>query len=583
MLFAIKKEIPDGEEETVLFEQAASLHRRVWKSAVAANVVAWCLLPIVDVVSNLNCNTAIIWGIVLTATLIPHIILDSIYPSIGITSLRLWGYAHAATHLFKGFLWGISAHILVSEFDILPKAIIVSVVLTNCAGAVAALGAWLMVYLCFLWGACIPILFFGLTSGNSAIKLSCIAIAIFLGVMTYLGRDLSNSFRMLVVLRLKADRLARDLRREHEIAVKASKAKSSFLAAASHDLRQPVHALGLFIGVLQEAKMEKRAREIVQKIATTISGLDELFATLLDISQLDAGAIVAHEQPFHVETMMSRVYQDYIEFATQKNIRLIHVRSSITVYSDPILVERILRNLLSNALKYTSQGKVLIGCRRAGSNVRIIVMDTGVGIAMKDQAVIFDEFVQLDNLERDRSKGLGLGLSIVRRTAALLDSPLTFTSVLGRGSRFEFLLPATDRPVQSAAAVFSTAKGFIIVLGDEDIAREATVSLLSSWGHRVIAASSADEALAALAGDEPPDLILCEYRLRGGDKGLAVARQIENWFGERIRTILLTGNATLEPMGNADRSAGVEILHKPVAAGTLRTAVNSALLSPRRD
>lgn len=570
-----------GDAEVILRERAEALHRRVWKSALASNVAAWVLLPVLDAIGTLNWQAGIIWASILTATLPLHIALNRTFSGQRPSSLKTWIMASAAVHVVKGLIWGLASVGLVADADILSKVVIVAVVLGNCAGAVASLGSYLPVYLGFIWSACLPMIYIGFASGDPLRQMGCVAIAIFLLVMTYLGRDLSRSFRSQVVLRLRAEHLARDLRKQHEIAVRANKAKSSFLAAASHDLRQPVHALGLLVGALRGTKMDAQAKDIVKKIETSVVSLEGLFNALLDISQLDAGVVSVQARPFRLNSVFQRVCQEYSEAALFQGTRLSFVKTGAVVLSDPVLVERILRNLVSNAVRHTAKGRILIGCRKAAGGMRVMVVDNGAGIAPEDHDRIFDEFVQLGNPERDRSKGLGLGLAIVRRTVALLDSRLTLKSTVGRGSCFEFILPDTDLPVEDATPGMRPATGFIILVEDEDAIREATASLLLKWGHRVVTATGGNEALAQLAKtDSVPDLLLCDYRLRNAETGLDVVRRIGAACGRPIPAILVSGDTAADRLIDA-HAAGVKLLHKPTPPGALRAAINAALLSAR--
>ena len=225
-------------------------------------------------------------------------------------------------------------------------------------------------------------------------------------------------------LRFENLALADDMRQQKEIADSASRAKSSFLASASHDLRQPVHALGLFIGALRSRTMDAEARRLLGHIDDSVGAMADLFASLLDISKLDAGTVRACPERIAIGPLLMRLCADYASEAAAKGISLRRVECSLTVHSDPILLERILRNLISNAVRYTDRGGVVVGCRRLTRNVAVEIWDGGCGIAADQHEQIFQEFFQVGNPERDSSKGLGLGLAIVKRLSMLIRTGL---------------------------------------------------------------------------------------------------------------------------------------------------------------
>jgi two-component system, sensor histidine kinase len=310
---------------------------------------------------------------------------------------------------------------------------------------------------------------------------------VFIGGMGGLGPRANGSFAQLVGLRIQAEELAADLERQKDIAERANRAKSMFLAAASHDLRQPVQALGLFVGALRGVAMAPEGRRMLAQIEASITAMNGLFTALLDGSRLDAGIVTVERQPFAIRSVIDRVCRDFVREAETKRVSLVWKVCAEVVDSDPVLVERILRNLVSNAVLYTERGRIVVGCRRRGPRIALQVWDTGVGIPEHQQALVFQEYYQLGNPERDRAKGLGLGLAIVRRLADLLGNPLTLRSKPGKGSCFEVVLPlAAERTgVQEASPdepKAAAAARLVVVIDDEQAIREATSSLLKSGG-----------------------------------------------------------------------------------------------------
>ena len=279
--------------------------------------------------------------------------------------------------------------------------------------------------------------------------------------------------------------MVRDLRIQKEAAEEANVAKSKFIATASHDLRQPVHALGLLAGALQGHAMNDDMRRLVGQIGGSVTAMDGLFDSLLDISRLDAGVVETQIEDFPIQPVLERVCRDYLIEADTKGLRLVWSRCSAIVRTDPFLLERILRNLVSNAVRYTDRGGIVVGCRR-GNRLRVEVWDTGRGIPLEQQGQVFREFFQLETPERDRAKGLGLGLAIVDRLAKLLDCAVTLRSEPGKGSVFMISVALAQGqrlgvPSPQGAPMFVMPRGLILVIDDDPVIQSAMQSLLS-WG-----------------------------------------------------------------------------------------------------
>lgn len=375
----------------------------------------------------------------------------------------------------------------------------------------------------------------------------------------------------------------RALRAAKQEAENANLAKSRFLAAASHDLRQPVHALGMFVGALRAHEMDAEARKLVEHIDGSVHAMDGLFSSLLDISRLDAGVIQPRVETFAVHALLERICSDYSQEAAGKGVRLVLRRCSESISSDPVLLERVVRNLVCNAIRYCDRGRVLVGCRRPTKtgSLRIQVLDTGHGIAAEHQESIFQEFYQIGNPERDREKGLGLGLAIVRRLTSLLGHPLTLRSQPGRGSLFSVEVPVAEARAAANAADalrrIEFSSGLVLVVDDEIAIQDAMKRLLRSWGLANITAGSCNEMLEHIA-DCPsrPDLIVCDYRLREGERGTDVIQRLQAEYNEDIPGILITGDTAPDRLREAEES-GFVLLHKPVSNGRLRAAINSAM------
>lgn len=393
------------------------------------------------------------------------------------------------------------------------------------------------------------------------------------------GRQSENG----LALRFENMRLIEDLRLQRERADQANLAKSRFLAAASHDLRQPAHALGLFAGALSELPLTPEARRLSDHITDSVRALDTLFAVLLDVSKLDAGVVEARREGLALGPFLERLAVEYAEQAAAKGVDLRVAPTRLIVVSDPVLLEQAVRNLISNAVKYTDRGAVLVGARRRGEAVAVEVWDTGRGVAPEQRQTIFEEFYQVDNPERDREKGLGLGLAIVQRVAPLIGAQIGLESVLGRGSVFRLRLPRGARsdlpaPAPAPAALGALRTGFIVVVDDEEAIQSAMSALLSRWGHEVLAGGSADEILARRGGgpDGVPDLIICDDRLRGGETGASTLRRLREAYGAQVPALLVTGDAAAS---SADSPADI-VLHKPLPNAVLRAAIGRLMRDP---
>lgn len=373
-----------------------------------------------------------------------------------------------------------------------------------------------------------------------------------------------------------------ELREQKQIAEAANVAKSHFLAAASHDLRQPMHALGLFVGALKDRTLDPKLRDIVDKIDASVMSMDVLMNSILDISRLDAGVLVPQMQSFPINDVFRNVHRVMAPKALENGLSLRMVPSRRFIHSDPAMVERIVINLVSNAIRYTYQGGVVMGCRYQNENtLRIEVWDSGIGIPAEQQSRIFEEFYQLHNTQRDRENGLGLGLAIVDRISKLLDTHVTLRSRLGEGSTFSFSLPLGTpqaEPIEKAE-LFSVQQmnGCVVVVDDEKNILNAMSALLGGWGLDVIVASSLESAVRQLkAHPAVPGIIISDYRLPGDTNGIDVIRNLRALFAGQAPGILLTGDTAPERLREAQAS-GYALLHKPLEPARLRALLTHLL------
>jgi signal transduction histidine kinase len=359
----------------------------------------------------------------------------------------------------------------------------------------------------------------------------------------------------------------------------ANAAKSRFLAAASHDLRQPLNAMSLLLGPLYRQVPERRTRELVERLQASLDIMIRLFNALLDLSTLDAGAVAVHFGLVPVATLFEHLHADYAAAAQTKGLDLRIVPSRAVLYSDAVLLERILHNLVSNAIRHTVTGRVLVGCRHRGGMLRIDVFDTGPGIPADRLDAIFDEFYQIGNPARSRTEGHGLGLAIVRRVAQLLGHRLEVASAAGRGSRF-----SVDVPVTAEAAPSPQARPLeipltrhvcsVLLVEDDPLVTDAMRLVLEDLGCRVQSAASAEEALG-LASRSAPQLVIADYRLPGDRNGLDTIVALRTQAGTDIPAWVITGDLAPDLQARAEH-AGVRCLHKPIRPEALGLLVQEA-------
>ena len=359
--------------------------------------------------------------------------------------------------------------------------------------------------------------------------------------------------------------------RTRDLAV-ANEAKTRFVAAASHDLRQPIHALALFVGQLRAIDLADDGRALLEKIESSVEALMALLEALLDLSKLDVGAVSAEPKPVALHELLSRLAAQFTPSAEAKGLALTLVRTSLWVRSDPLLLERIFQNVISNALRYTDRGQILIGCRRRGENVEVIVADTGIGIAPDHLPNIFQEFYRAAPVHHGMSAGLGLGLAIVRRLGLLLGHRITVESDLGKGTVVRILVPRAQ-PQEHAIAprpvILDSLRGIrVLIVDDEAPARDAMKGLLVQWGCEVITAEGGDEAVEC-ARAQRPDVVLCDLSLGNAENGVNVVARLRRECDSAVACAFVTGESSPERIAEA-RATGHPIAFKPTTPVRLR-------------
>ncbi len=365
-------------------------------------------------------------------------------------------------------------------------------------------------------------------------------------------------------------------------AEQASAAKSRFFAAASHDLRQPLHSLGLFATALRDVVGNAEGRDLVRRIGDSIAALNRLFDELLDISRLEAGTVEVRRRDIALQPLFDRLADEFSAEAMEEVLRLRFHPTALAVNTDPTLLERVLANLVSNAIRYTQNGGVLIGARRRGRSVELQIWDTGIGIPLEQQSKIFEEFYQVANPARDPRQGLGLGLAIVRRLTALLDVPLDFRSVAGQGTCFTLRVPRVEGPVapEPAEELPEFDRRFegrrAMVVDDDAAICEATVRLLDHWGFETRAAPHFAQACELVDAGFVPDVILADVRLAEDVDGICTVDRLRERLRRTVPALLISGDTGARELARV-RESGLLLLTKPVAPARLRSALHALL------
>jgi len=372
------------------------------------------------------------------------------------------------------------------------------------------------------------------------------------------------------------------------VADEANLAKSKFLAAASHDLRQPIHAQGLFLEVLARSKLSPEQADALANARATWQASAEMLDTLLDFSRLEAGVVEPQWQLFALQPLFNKIESELAPQADAKGIVYRSRETHAVVHGDPALVGLILRNMVSNAIRYTERGGVLVACRMHGEEAVLEVWDTGVGIEPSQHREIFREFHQLGNAERDRRKGLGLGLAIAQGLARALGQELTLASVPGRGSVFRFKLPLQrggivieDGGGRDATSARGSLDAHVLVIDDDETIRTGMRQLLHAWGCTCDVADSIEEA-QALARVHRPDAVIIDYRLREQRSGAGAAAALRAEFGDELPMLLITGDTAPQRLREA-RATGVPLLHKPLLPAQLHRAMTALLQGRELD
>nr|WP_154372969.1 hybrid sensor histidine kinase/response regulator [Duganella guangzhouensis] len=492
-------------------------------------------------------------------------------------------------HAVDGAAWGALAWVALGSTT-MTGSIMVLAVLTGILGSsMSLLAPVLPTFLAFSLALIVLAISWLWQSGDTSYR--ALSLTGLLYVVSLAGQARNSNLAALAAIKLRFENL--DLMKAEEEARRSAEyanlAKTKFLAAASHDLRQPIHAQGLFLDVLARSGLTAHQDEVLASARSAWQASSDMLNTLLDFSRIEAGVVQPHPQPFDLQGLLNQIENDLAPLADAKGLFYRSRETALTVESDERLVEMVLRNLVSNAIRYTERGGVLVACRRRGASVQVEVWDTGIGIAAADQREIFREFHQLGNPERDRNKGLGLGLAIAQGLAGALDLRLSLSSRPGRGSVFRIVLPVVPSGTV-AGAMTGTAGALatpphaaealppglrVLVIDDDQSILAGMAQLLESWGCACDTASSLSEALALATRAAPawtPSVIISDYRLREQQTGAQAIAALRAALGRHVPALVITGDTAPERLREA-MATGDPLLHKPVKPEQLYQAL----------
>ena len=512
---------------------------------------------------------------------------------------KRWGTYWALGSTIAGALWGAAA-VAMFPASASYQALFIVCQFSVILGGLSLTAVYRPSFYGFVLAVLLPLIVRVALEGDRAHLFTALVLVVVLGFVVTFGRQVNDVLTQSLAMRYENLDLIGELKAQTESALasraaaeSANRAKSQFLAAASHDLRQPLHAVGLFAAALAAKARDPDVRPLVASVRASVEALEGLFAQLLDLSQLEAGVLHPAPAAFPLDALFTRIATDLGPQAIANGLVLRAVRTRLVVRTDPVLLERIVRNFVTNAVRYTRTGGVLLGPRRRGGAVRIDVVDTGVGIAAADRARVFDEFVQLTAVSRHHvgGRGMGLGLAIVRRLAALLGHEIDMDSTPGRGTRFSITVQRATRASRQRASLAARAATSsqalagtrIVVVDDDPAVVDAMRALFASWKATAAGGDAAATALAALAEASSGthsgvDLIIADLRLANGASGIDAIGQLRSKLGSETPALIVSGDTSAGARAEVE-SAGIRLLVKPVVASALKEAAEAALQS----
>lgn len=567
------------DEDRILVEQLRLLLRNVVSALIPTFVL--CILLVLALSNDGNAVALKMWGMILMMSKLFSALhaRHHLASNISFDRARHFVWTLIILNVFDGAIWSALAWVTLDTSTMAGSILVMSAIAGIVGSSMSKLSPVMPVFFAFVVTLLTLVACKVWLLGDPAYNALAIGSLFYLISILLMARNSSREISAAINLRFANIALMEQLQVKTEIAETAQRdaeqantAKSKFLAAASHDLRQPIHAQGLFLEVLSRTEQTPHQQELLASARAASEASGEMLNTLLDFSRIDAGVIEPQLQPFHLQPLLNKIENELAPQADAKTIVYRSRETHVAVQSDPILLELILRNLVSNAIRYTERGGVLVACRQRSSQAVIEIWDTGIGIAPEYQQEVFREFHQLGNPERDRHKGLGLGLAIADGLARTLGHRLSLASTPPRGSVFRLALPIATEVLPDVLPVIAQSKARllevrVLVIDDDEIVRKGMVHLLRDWGCECQAAESIEEALA-LARALPPDLVISDYRLREQRTGVEAIAALRALLGNSLPALLITGDTAPKRLREA-KASGVPLLHKPVSPSQL--------------
>ncbi len=540
--------------------------------------------------NSANSHAVIAWGVVVT--------ISNLLCRLHARHHMRWGIARDKAvqvvlismllNTIDGAIWGSLAWVALDTTSLMGSILVIAVLTAVAGNSMSLLSPVLPVFLALVTAEIAVAVAKVFLLGDPTYNVLGLAGLLYISILMTQALNSSRAARAAIVLGLENIELLEKLRRETSIAQQARQdaeqantSKSKFLAAASHDLRQPIHAQGLFLDILSRSGLNPQQQQSLDCAIAAGQASAEMLNTMLDFSRIEAGVVQPHVVSFRLQPLLNKIEREFARQADAKGLAYRSRETMLAADSDPALIELILRNLVSNAIRYTDSGGILVACRQRKGHVVVEVWDTGIGIEPAHQREVFREFHQLGNPERDRRKGLGLGLSIVEGLARTLDHPLLLESKPGRGSMFALTLPlATGECVDNAVVLTQHKEQLrnvrVLVVDDDEAVRIGTLHLLRDWGCVAEAAESIEEALV-LAGLHSPDVVISDYRLRDQRTGLEAIAALRSALGQGLPALLITGDTAPDRLREA-LSSNIPLLHKPVSPDQLHLGLMAVLV-----
>ncbi|WP_298208153.1 hybrid sensor histidine kinase/response regulator [Acidovorax sp.] len=579
---------PVWERDEVLREQVALLRQNFPMTLLASLATALGTLWVMDSVADTQAIA--VW-------LATHaLVIGGVYLALCSIAPFTDPAPHAARKLIAcmaamGLSWGSLGYVVLYWGT--PDSVIYAIgIISTVSSGALGLGAPLYrAYVTYLTCAIGGVMMAVALAGGPAMWPALFLTSVYYALTCLQARTADRATRRSIALKLENDRLVSQLRAESQRALAAQEAaeqadrdKSRFLATASHDLRQPLHAMGLFLESLERSPLNDHQRTVLKHAHAASNAAAEMLTTLLDYSRLEAGVVKVRPAAFAVQPLLTALEQEFGAQADTTGLVYRTRETSAAAFADRALVGLVMHNFISNALRYTAKGGVLIACRTRGKRLALEVWDTGAGIPLHQWEDIFKEFHQLGNPERDRRKGLGLGLAIVQRLAREMKTAVELRSLPGRGSVFRLWLDRWQGALEDDApsapdATISLVGLKVLAIDDDEAVRLGMQSLLQSWGCHCLTAESSIDALEALE-DVTPDIIITDFRLRHQETGKQVLQALRTYLGTPVPAIIMTGDTSPQRLRDAQSTSAL-LLHKPVSTSQLRDAMVQLITRPQ--